>query len=377
MRVLLSDGSGLTARQCAGLLGRAGHHVEVLSPDPMCLCRFTRHVRKVVSVPRFGVDPLGWLDAAIDYYRANRFDLLVPTQEQVAVLASQPARLRECGVRTVVPDFESLARVQDKVSAYETLDALRGRGVHQPFSSTDVAHWTRFPAFVKVPVSTGSTGTVRGPLVMCQSVFDHGSLVTFHACERTGEGANGGASHKRAVQLDDARDAVTVIGSSLAWHGALSCDVIVTSDGPMVIDVNPRLVEPGNARRAGVDLVGALVGLAGEDARATHGVRAIEGARTHQLLIAVLGAAQHGRGRRGVLRELLDALRSRGQYTNSVEELTIWRDDWRSLAPLVVAVVATLTTPSSWRLLANGAVENYALTDRAWRLILDAAESGR
>jgi len=32
MRVLLSDGSGLTSRQCAGLLGAAGHRVGVLAP---------------------------------------------------------------------------------------------------------------------------------------------------------------------------------------------------------------------------------------------------------------------------------------------------------------------------------------------------------
>ncbi|MGO9077416.1 MAG: hypothetical protein ACLQDY_00005 [Streptosporangiaceae bacterium] len=51
MRVLLSDGSGLTARQAAGLLANAGHHVEVLSPDPFCLARFTRRVR------RSGVSP--------------------------------------------------------------------------------------------------------------------------------------------------------------------------------------------------------------------------------------------------------------------------------------------------------------------------------
>jgi hypothetical protein len=47
MRILLSDGAGLTARQCATVLSQAGHEVEVLSPDPLCLCRFTRRVRKV------------------------------------------------------------------------------------------------------------------------------------------------------------------------------------------------------------------------------------------------------------------------------------------------------------------------------------------
>jgi len=58
MRILLSDGAGLTARQCATLLSIAGHEVEALSAEPLCLCRFTRHVRRVHRVPGYGWDQL-------------------------------------------------------------------------------------------------------------------------------------------------------------------------------------------------------------------------------------------------------------------------------------------------------------------------------
>ena len=75
MKVLLTDGSGLTARQCATRLAAAGHVVEALSPDPLCLCRFTRHVARLHRVPAYGSDPLGWLGAALDVYRLGRFDL--------------------------------------------------------------------------------------------------------------------------------------------------------------------------------------------------------------------------------------------------------------------------------------------------------------
>ena len=37
MLILLSDGAGLTARQCATVLARAGHQVEALSPAG-CAC---------------------------------------------------------------------------------------------------------------------------------------------------------------------------------------------------------------------------------------------------------------------------------------------------------------------------------------------------
>src|SRR5580692_3274430 len=66
MLILLSDGAALTARQCATVLDRAGHRVEALSPAGLCLCRMTRHVRRVHHVPALGRDPFGWLEAALD-----------------------------------------------------------------------------------------------------------------------------------------------------------------------------------------------------------------------------------------------------------------------------------------------------------------------
>jgi hypothetical protein len=78
MFIMLSDGAGLASRQCATVLSRAGHQVEVLSPDPICLCRFTRHVRAVHRVPPLGTSPLGWLDAALDIATRRGAELLLP-----------------------------------------------------------------------------------------------------------------------------------------------------------------------------------------------------------------------------------------------------------------------------------------------------------
>lgn len=128
MRVLLSDGTGLTARQCATLLS-AGHRVEALSPDPLCLCQFTRHVRRVHRVPAYGADPLGWLDAALAVAGHQHAQVLFPTQEQVAVMSLAAQRLRDAGLLTAVPDFAALAAVQDKIAAFATLTRL---GLPQP-----------------------------------------------------------------------------------------------------------------------------------------------------------------------------------------------------------------------------------------------------
>jgi hypothetical protein len=388
MRILMTDGSGLTARQTANRLWSVGHVVEALAPDPLCLCRFTRHVRHIHSVPKYGSEPLAWLDAALAIYESGRFDVLFPTQEQVAVLASVPERLRDRGVVTAVPPFSALAAVQDKVSAFHTLTRL---GLPQPRGSTRPEVWTGFPAYVKEPIGTASGGVrhvrspeelnqanrsgttliqagVDGPLAMCQSVFDHGSIVAFHANLRTGEGANGGASHKQSVDLPEARTWLEVLGSDLAWHGALSADVILTDAGPKFIDINARLVEPENAWRSGVDLVGAMLDVARGAPSVQPSGRA--GVRTHQLLLAVLGAAQQGSGRRGVAAELMAAHRQSGPYSGSLEELTPLHRDPVALAPLAMASVATLIWPRSWSWFASGSVENYALTPEGWEQIL-------
>jgi len=61
MRVLLTDGSGLTSKQVAHRLGTMGHRVEVLAPNGLCLSRFSRYVRNVHPVPAYGPDrSRGW-----------------------------------------------------------------------------------------------------------------------------------------------------------------------------------------------------------------------------------------------------------------------------------------------------------------------------
>jgi hypothetical protein len=410
MRMLLTEGSGLTSKQVASRLMDAGHEVGVLTSDPIFLTRFTRATSGWHRVPAFGPDPFGWLDAALGIYHRFGYDLLFPTQESVTVLAAEAERLHREGVRTAAPPFAALAAVQSKVAATATLQRL---GLPQPptmvlADEAAIGAFDGFPAFVKTPIGTASGGVelvadradlerllatwqlddalalggvvaqapADGPLAMIQSVFDGGRLVAFHANTRTREGARGGASHKRSVALPAAREAVEVLGASLGWHGALSADVIVTADEPQVIDVNPRLVEPANAWAAGVDLVGAMVelGCGGHPAPQDPAREAVS---THQLLLAIGGAAQQGRGRRGVAGELVAAATRRGSYRHSSEELSpaVRQRDPAAAVPLLLAATMTLVRPSSWTWFSSGSVANYALSPSGWRTIL-ARRSG-
>jgi hypothetical protein len=390
MRILLSDGAGLTARQCATVLARRGHRVEVLSPDPVCLCRFTGRVRAVHRVPGIGADPFGWLDAALAVAARTGAEVLLPVQEQVAVMSRAQDRIAAAGLLTAVPGFGALAQVQDKVSAFRTLARL---GLPQPpatvvTSPDELLATAGLPVYAKTPIGTASAAVqyvptraeltrlaanwpgpeaslllqqpVPGPLAMVQSVFARGELVAFHATQRTREGTNGGSSHKLGLALPAARAAITALGSALDWHGALSADVILDGREPQFVDINPRLVEPVNADRSGVDLAGTLV----EVARTGHAPTqppATPGIRTHQLLLAVLGAARHGR-RRDVLRELGQALTRTGDYRGSSEELT---PGWS--LPVLAAALATVAVPAAGRWFADGATSAYSLTPAAWQ----------
>ena len=424
MLILLSDGAGLTARQCATVLARAGYQVEALCPAGLCLARMTRHVRQVHPVPAIGRDPFGWLDAALGIAARRRAGLLLPVQEQVAVMSLARHRIEAAGLATAVPDFGALAQVQDKVSAFSTLTRL---GLPQPpavLAATAAelagAELGR-PVFVKTPIGTASAGVrrvtsrealrqlaadyerqgvfegaardggvldggvldgggvlvqqaVAGPLVMVQSVFSRGELVASHACQRVREGASGGASHKVGLDLPEAREHLARLGAALGWHGALSADVILGPAGIQFIDINPRLVEPVNALYSGVDLVRALVEVArsGTSRPQPPASRLRPGARTHQLLLAILGAAQHG-GRRGVARELRDGLLHRGDYRGSHEELTPGGGDLLAGLPVALTALATLVRPAAWRYLTSGGVGAYSLSPAAWEELRRAA----
>jgi biotin carboxylase len=373
-----------------------------MTSDPRCSSRFTTATRRIHRAPPFGPDPLGWLDATCTAYVEGGYDALVPTQEQVTALASQSAAVHDAAIRTAVPPFASLEAVQDKVAAVATLERL---GLPQPRSlvahgAGDLDAWDGYPCFVKVPIGTASGGVQRienpgeladavrspafaaalagpelvlqeaadGPLLMLQTVFDQGRLVAHHANERVREGARGGASHKRSAAAPEARAALARLGEALDWHGALSADAIATTDGPLLIDINPRLVEPGNALRSGVDLVAALLAICrSEHPAAIPAGR--DGIRTHQLLLAVLGAAQRGGGRRAVAHELVEAARHRGEYRSSTEELTPVAHDLLAAIPVTVAATATLAWPPAWAAIAGSSVTSYALAPDGWDLL--------
>ena len=405
-RILLSEGSSLSSREAITALGLAGHRVELLSSDPLCLGRFSRFVSRVHRAPASGADPDGYLKAVIETVEASGIDALLPVHEQAYLFAAArqqlPARL---GI--ALADFEAFEQVQSKAGLAELLTRL---DVPQPRtelvrSADEFVAMRPYPFFVKAAFGTASTGVwrvrdgqqrdavlaqlqqhdafaegllvqaaVTGSLERTQAVFDRGRLVASHIYRQVVEGPGGGDVLKISVVNAQVREIVERIGHALDWHGALSFDYIredVTGT-PYFIDANPRLVEPMNAWLSGVDLPGALLQISlGETPPAQAPGR--EGVVTRLGLMGLLDAARQRNRRRDVMREIMLLATSSGRYRGSREELVpLLTDPWCAI-PLGVVITRLLRNPAAASRFSETTVAAYSLTPqaihrlRAWR----------
>jgi predicted ATP-grasp superfamily ATP-dependent carboligase len=405
-RILLSEGSSLSSREAITALGLAGHRVELVSNDPMCLGRFSRFVSRVHRAPASGADPDGYLAAVIEVVKTSRIDALLPVHEQAYLFAAAPGNL-PAGLGIALADFEAFEQVQSKASLAELLARLN---VPQPTteivrSADEFAADRPYPFFVKAAFGTASTGVwrvrdadqrdavltqlrqrdsfaegllvqaaVTGSLERTQAVFGHGRLVASHIYRQVVEGPGGGDVLKSSVVSPPVREIVARIGQALNWHGALSFDY-VREDAtgiPYFIDANPRLVEPMNAWLSGVDLPGALLQISLGETPPEQG-SGREGVLTRLGLMGLLDAARQRRRRRDVLREIALLASSSGRYRGSREELVpLLTDPWCAI-PLGVVVTRLLRDPAAAARFSDTTVAAYSLTPqaihrlRAWR----------
>jgi hypothetical protein len=379
LRVLVSEGNSTSAREAITILGLSGHHIEVCDPAPFCLSRFSRFVAKFHRCPAMRNDPLGFLGFVEQLLASGHFDVLLPIHEQGFLFARVLRRLQD-RVGVALPDFENYRTAHSKAGFSRLLDRL---GLPQPAtrivrSESELRAAIRIPCVVKTSVGTASRGIwlvrdegdlegalrelsargafddevlvqdlVAGITEKAQGVFCRGRLLGFHAYRQIAAGAGGGEAIKQSVRRPALRAHLATIGEKLAWHGALSVDYIMPDDdgaAPLLIDCNPRLVEPMSAYLAGTDLVGLLLQVSQGETPAGLG-ESREGVRTHLAMQALLGCASRGGSRRDILRECWVLWTGGGPYAGSTEELTPVRLDWISVAPLAMIALWLLAAP--------------------------------
>jgi predicted ATP-grasp superfamily ATP-dependent carboligase len=397
-KILLSEGSSLSARETITALGLAGHRVELVSAEALCLGRFSRFVSRVHRAPASGADPDGYLATVLETVRNGSIDALLPVHEQAYLFAAARHRLpADLGI--ALSEFASFEQVQSKAGLAELLARLQ---VPQPTttlvrSAEEFARPRPYPYFVKAAFGTASTGVWRigdeaardalstrlaqqnafsegvllqaavdGTLERTQAVFDHGRLVACHIYRQVAEGPGGGDVLKLSVVSAEVRDIVGRIGAALAWHGALSFDYIreATSGTPCFIDANPRLVEPMNAWLSGVDLPGALLRISlGENPPVQPEGRA--GVLTRLGLMGLMDAARRRNRRRDVLKEMVLLASNAGRYRGTQEELVpVWTDPYCAV-PLAVVAARLLRAPEATTGLSASTVAAYSLTPQA------------
>ena len=402
LRVLVAEGSSTSAREAITILGLSGHHVEICDPSPWCLSRFSRFVRKFHRCPGLRDDPSGYLDFIEQLLATGQFDVLLPSHEQGFLFARVRQRLAG-RVGLALPDFESYRTAHSKAGFSRLLDRL---DLPQPptrivTSAQMLRDAVRFPAVVKTSVGTASRGIwfvrdagdldialrdleasgafddavlvqdlIAGTTEKAQSVFCRGRMIGFHAYRQIAAGVGGGEAIKQSVSRPVVRAHVEKIGRQLDWHGALSVDYIVPDNdaSPLLIDCNPRLVEPINAHRSGVDLVGLLllISLGEMPAALPEGQ---PGVLTHLAMQALLGCASRDGTRRDIVRECRRLYAASGPYAGSSEELTPVELDWMSAVPLWMTAAFLLVSPKSAVKLARGGFGAHLLDLGSIRVI--------
>jgi hypothetical protein len=211
---------------------------------------------------------------------------------------------------------------------------------------------------------------IAGTTEKAQSVFSRGELLGFHAYRGIALGVGGGEAIKESVSRPDVRAMLQTLGRRLAWHGALSIDYLMPerSKTPLLIDCNPRLVEPMSAYLAGIDLVDLLLKVSsGETPAALPESR--DGVRTHLAMQALLGVAAREDSRRALLRECWHLALGRAPYANSREEMTPVGLDWISAVPLATTAMLLLARPSAALRLARGGFGAHLLSRESIRKI--------
>jgi len=389
----------------------AGCHVEVCDPDPLCLARFSRFVRRVHHCPHFGSDPAAYEAFVHDLLASGRYDVLYPAHEQVYLLARRRHALgRLAGLP--VPSFEAIETVQGKVAMAATFARLGiptpvSAIVHDEIEARAALGHVGVPCFVKADIGTASRsiwkvdddgaltgalaalreagalragavvqGLAPGTLERAYAVADHGRPLAIHTVRQLAGSAGGGDIQKVSVDRPTVRAHVERLARALAWNGALSIDYLRDEDegSERFVDVNPRLAEPGNAVAAGLDLPMLLVRLAlGEHPEPLPPGRI--GVRTHMGIQAIVKAAGGARPRAAIVRTLGDLALGRSAFRGSRESLTPIRVDPPSALPLAFVALRLLLSPRSWEMLAARQVGSYALTAAAARRIAQMADA--
>ncbi len=400
LRILLPEGSSLSARQALTALGPLGYMIDVCDADEFCICRFSCFTHKYSKTPVINENPLDYMKVIKKIVQETPYDVLIPNHENAYLFAKAYDELSQF-VRIPLAKFQSFERVQSKAEFMRLLDELKLPHPATAYvrSVDDLCSHTQFPSYIKAAFGTAGNGTWRvscsselhnvvqkledqcvfrdngevivqavapGTLCVAQSVFDNGNLLNVHSYEQKKAGIGGSASARVSVHHPMVKNDLARIGEKLHWHGSLMVDYLYDplQNSVSYIEANPRPGETMNATLSGINFVRMLVDLAlGKKQIPVEAQK--YGVATHSALAVLLGKADQTSSRLAILKEIWKITFKVGEYRESREDLTPILEDWPSLIPLLVVLITLLIQPRRVHQLSAKAIQRYSLDARA------------
>lgn len=393
MKILFCEGSSLSAREALTALGLENKYkIFVCDPNPLCLCRFTRFDVKYFKCPSINESIDGYFRRIVEIIQNEKIDVLLPNHEQALLFSNRLEELSKI-VKIALPDFENYLQLFSKIKFMELLENLE-----IPFPTTifcenaeEIREKIFYPCFLKTDFGTASTGVWKlnnpydleavlgslktsenkfliqglavGKMEVGYSLFDKGKLISFYCSQRLREGHNGSSCSKVGVERPIVQEHFRKIGEKLGWHGALAIDYFYTEDTkmPFYIDASPRLVEPMSAFLNGINFPENLIRLSiGESEQIK--IQSALAIRTHMLMMSLMFIAAKTNSRVALISDLWTAIFSKGDYENSIEELSNFSHDWLNLFSLFFVIFRLLINPNNADKIAGATVKNYALS---------------
>ncbi len=399
LKILLTEGSSTSARETLYALGPS-HTIDILDPSPFCQGRFSRFVRRRFRCPTYSQDPVGYLRFLVERLRAEQYDVLFPTHEQVYLLSRAKRHLLNL-TATTVPDFDALLRVYDKGSFTRLMQEL---GLPHPqtacaHSAADIEKLAELPVYVKLAHGTAGQTVwlvktkeelaaviekldrsgvfeqeqeilLQQPVIGedegMGGVFQNGRVVAVHGARTRVKGVGGAAMARTSLLRQSLVKDLQIIGEHLSWHGPLGFDYIYDpgSQKHYFLEACPRVGETVNQSISGDNWCEKMVQMAlGKELETS--LEFLPDVKTHQMFLNIVAKALKKEGRLELAREFWRYCRGKGMYQDSEDELTRPRDDWMSVIPAGAVTLLMLAYPNAAQWLVTRTVDNYSLTGDA------------
>lgn len=399
LKILFTEGTSLSARHSLYTLG--GYHtIDVLDPNPLCQCRFSSLRRRFSRCPHYAKDPDGFLKFLAGVLKNEKYDVVMPTHEQVILLSKFREQVGKlAGI--ALPDYEAMETMQNKARFAQTLTQL---DLPQPETDyvrnrADLDRTWQYPFYLKLAHSTAGMGVfllkseqelkakaaeleargmlngeteavvqqpAKGNQATVQAVFEHGRLVGTHSFDARQLGVGGMSSARTGADHPIVRGHVEKLGAHLNWHGAMFIDYFYdyATGRPEYLECNPRVGETVNAWLSGINLPDLLARVSlGDEVPAAPTTRS--GVRTQSFLMILLTAAYDGATRRELRREIKAYRSGKGLYAHAQDELTRPYDDRLSRLPLMWVAMQLLAWPGLSKNIVASTIDNYSLPESA------------